>query len=29
MACKVFLQLSNYNLEKNKKEDIPIPIGEV
>lgn len=29
MACKVVLQLSNYNLEKNKKEEIPITIGDV
>jgi hypothetical protein len=29
MACEIKLQITNYNVEKGKKENIFIPIGTV
>lgn len=29
MACDLTLQISNYNVETNKKETIPVPLGQV
>lgn len=29
MDCKLILQVSNYNKETNKKDDIPVPLGTI